>query len=409
MAEVLCVYREVQVLKRAAAKSRKAIERVAIVSYDEKPGIQAIATTAPDLPPKPGVHATFARDYEYKRLSRTRLQVNSCRRITFQSPFDSRHFIGIVRSSHSRSFHPIAAIWTPVGPGVNFLPIVNLTDAMLRGLKPGADELTDAKTGLMARVDSAGKIAFSFRYRFQGVRRRFTIGSHPTTTLHEARKLAGRVREQVRNGDDPQAERRSQRSAPAGMSFNELVDTYLEKYAKRSKSSWKNDAGLLRKAREAWGKLPATSITRQDAARLLLDVADQAPVSANRLRSTLVQMFNWGVAHALLDSSPMLGTKKPTKEGRGKTRTLSDAEIKLLWPAFDRARASSGTAAAFRVLLLLGQRPGEVAGMAVDELHDLDDPRRAVWSIPASRMKGRKPHLVPLLGLFDHSGRASRA
>src|ERR1700675_4523379 len=67
MAEVLCVYREVQVLKKAAAKARKAIKRVAIVSYDEKPGIQAIATTAPDLPPKPGVHATFARDYEYKR------------------------------------------------------------------------------------------------------------------------------------------------------------------------------------------------------------------------------------------------------------------------------------------------------------------------------------------------------
>src|SRR3954463_2868933 len=67
MAEVLCVYREVQVLKRAAAKSRKAVKRVAIVSYDEKPGIQAIATTAPDLPPVPGVHAAFARDYEYKR------------------------------------------------------------------------------------------------------------------------------------------------------------------------------------------------------------------------------------------------------------------------------------------------------------------------------------------------------
>ena len=40
---------------------------MAIVSYDEKPGIQAIAATAPDLPPKPGVHASFARDYEYKR------------------------------------------------------------------------------------------------------------------------------------------------------------------------------------------------------------------------------------------------------------------------------------------------------------------------------------------------------
>jgi transposase len=67
MAEVLCVYREVAILKKAAAASKKPTEAVAVVSYDEKPGIQAIATTAPDLPPKPGGHATFARDYEYKR------------------------------------------------------------------------------------------------------------------------------------------------------------------------------------------------------------------------------------------------------------------------------------------------------------------------------------------------------
>ena len=71
MAEVLCVYREVQVLKKAAAKAKKKAKKpgkpVTIVSYDEKPGIQAIATTAPDLPPVPGTYATFARDYEYKR------------------------------------------------------------------------------------------------------------------------------------------------------------------------------------------------------------------------------------------------------------------------------------------------------------------------------------------------------
>jgi hypothetical protein len=66
MAEVLCVYRQVQVLKKAA-KSKKPRKPVAIVSCDGKPGIQAIATTAPDLPPQPGVHPTFARDHEYKR------------------------------------------------------------------------------------------------------------------------------------------------------------------------------------------------------------------------------------------------------------------------------------------------------------------------------------------------------
>jgi transposase len=69
MAQVLCVYREVKVLKEAAAasKKKKPNDAVAIISYDEKPGIQAIATTAPDLPPKPGVHASFGRDHEYRR------------------------------------------------------------------------------------------------------------------------------------------------------------------------------------------------------------------------------------------------------------------------------------------------------------------------------------------------------
>ena len=63
MAEVLCVYREVKLLKRR----KRASEAVAIVSDDEKPGVQAIGTTAPDLPPEPGTHQAFGRDHEYKR------------------------------------------------------------------------------------------------------------------------------------------------------------------------------------------------------------------------------------------------------------------------------------------------------------------------------------------------------
>src|SRR3989442_5296432 len=65
MAEVLCVYREVDVLKKAPARSKKRGKPVPIVSCDEKPGIQAIATTAPDLPPEPGIHATFPPAHHY--------------------------------------------------------------------------------------------------------------------------------------------------------------------------------------------------------------------------------------------------------------------------------------------------------------------------------------------------------
>ena len=71
MAEVLCVYRKVEVLKKSAAAAAKRnkppSEEVAILSYDEKPGIQAIATTAPDLPPEPGRRPSLAREFEYKR------------------------------------------------------------------------------------------------------------------------------------------------------------------------------------------------------------------------------------------------------------------------------------------------------------------------------------------------------
>lgn len=63
MAEVLCVYREVAVLRESEATRAN----VAIISYDEKPGIQAIGSTAADLPPQPGSQAGWARDHEYKR------------------------------------------------------------------------------------------------------------------------------------------------------------------------------------------------------------------------------------------------------------------------------------------------------------------------------------------------------
>ena len=68
MAEVLCVCREVRLIREMAAARREELsDAVAIVSYDEKPGIQAIATTPPDLPPEPGKPAAFARDHEYQR------------------------------------------------------------------------------------------------------------------------------------------------------------------------------------------------------------------------------------------------------------------------------------------------------------------------------------------------------
>jgi hypothetical protein len=71
MAEILCIYRQVAVLREPGQGAASATEGTqgsqAIISYDEKPAIQAIGTTAPDRPPLPGTSPTMMRDHEYKR------------------------------------------------------------------------------------------------------------------------------------------------------------------------------------------------------------------------------------------------------------------------------------------------------------------------------------------------------
>ena len=98
MADVLCVYRQVAVLR----ESETVAANVAIISYDEKPGLQAIGNTAPDLPPRPGSHAAFARDHEYKRHGTLSLlagidlltgKVHAC----VEDRHRSREFIGFLK------------------------------------------------------------------------------------------------------------------------------------------------------------------------------------------------------------------------------------------------------------------------------------------------------------------------
>ena len=106
MAEVLCVYQEVAILRAAETDAAKAMDKteptVAFVSYDEKPGIQAISNTAPDLPPVAGEHACIARDHEYKRLGTLSLlagidlltgQVHAC----VEERHRSREFVGFLK------------------------------------------------------------------------------------------------------------------------------------------------------------------------------------------------------------------------------------------------------------------------------------------------------------------------
>ena len=105
-------------------------------------------------------------------------------------------------------------------------------------------EIVDAKSGLSARADRTHKVTLSFRYRFGKVRPRIFLGTYPNFALADARIEAGKIKEAVRRGRDPQADRRSH-TTQAETSFDELADLYLTRYARPSKASWRVDQQML--------------------------------------------------------------------------------------------------------------------------------------------------------------------
>ena len=109
-------------------------------------------------------------------------------------------------------------------------------------------------------------------------------------------------------------------------------------------------------------------------------------VSANRTFEGIHTLFQWATARDVLAASPCVGISKPPAAETSRDRVLSDSEIRWLWQACDEAGFPFGPLV--KLLLLTGQRRGEVGGMTYDELAESDvtipasEPRTAVgtWS-----------------------------
>jgi integrase len=282
------------------------------------------------------------------------------------------------------------------------MPSVLLTDVLLRGFAPGQKlaEFWDKRVlGLCLRVSPSGIRTWTFRYRPKDSSsfKRLGLGRYPEVSLAVARARAEEKRVEVAGGADPQGERKTRREADRrALTFDALADSYLERYARLHKTSWRNDQlYLAAHVRPAWGGRNAEKINRADAAALLDGIAKTAPTSANRTQATLSKLFNWAIESGYLQANPVARMKKRAKE-TPKDRTLSSDEIRILWRAIGAGSVSGSIAAALRFILLTGQRPGEAAGAAVVELVDIKNSRRARLEIPADRMKGRRAHVVPL-------------
>ncbi|MDQ6434572.1 tyrosine-type recombinase/integrase [Mesorhizobium sp. LHD-90] len=291
------------------------------------------------------------------------------------------------------------------------MPVAHLDETFAKRVarpdKGCIDYHDDKIRGFQARV-YRDRIVGCFRGRALGSTKlgRLPLGEHPIITMAQMRKEAEKARGRIVSGGDPVGEReavkeeRRRKEAEVVLTFDKACDLFLVDLAKE-KASWEQDAGFLkREARPLWGDRALADISKADVAQRLLEKAQVAPISANRLRSTFLRFFAWAVAQALIDRDPMAGIKKPTNERKLRKkkgiRVLDDAEFVVLWRAIEKADLVTGVRAALQTLALTGQRPAEIAGLATAELRYIDKPGQALIELPEERMKARRRHVTPL-------------
>ena len=172
------------------------------------------------------------------------------------------------------------------------------------------------------------------------------------------------------------------------------MDRYLTAIEKTHRDHRRVRRSIERDVLPVIGARAAEDIRRRDIIAILDTIAERgAPVHANRVRNMLSAMWTWAISEDLpgIENNPASNVKSRIVEQPG-TRWLSAAEIRAVAPHLDALPAAKRDA--LWLILLTGQRPGEVVGMRQGEV-DLD---HDTWTIPAARSKNKRSHTVPLVG-----------
>jgi integrase len=240
-----------------------------------------------------------------------------------------------------------------------------LTELSVRKARPESKEYLIWDTlqrGLALRVRTTGGKSWVTIYSRHGRPRWLHLGDANAIALGDARTLAAEAMLAVAKGQDPAAEKKAERGAGT---FAELAERYLEQHAKKHNKSWRQGEALVgRYATPRWGKLKASTITRGDIKALMASI--EAPILANQVLAAVSAIFTWAVREEILPANPCKLVARNTT--RSRERVLADSEVPRFWAAFDDVGLIDGSA--LKTVLLLGQRPGEVAHMRCEHIKD---------------------------------------
>ena len=276
-----------------------------------------------------------------------------------------------------------------------------LTDREIRNVKPGTSlaKLSDGG-GLQLWVMPDGAKRWRLAYRHNGMQKTLAIGVYPAINLRDARAARDDAKRLLGLGQDPSLVRKLKKAAKAKASantFNALADELLEKKRMEGKAAatFAKVEWLLTLARPHLGQRAVAEITAPEVLRVLKVVEARGRLeTAKRLRATIGQVFRFAVATGRADADPTASLRgaiaSPVVQHRA--AIVEPKAFGGLLRAVATYEGAPETKAALELLALTFARPGEIRAAEWSEF-DLD---RAIWSIPAPKMKMRRPHRIPL-------------
>lgn len=257
------------------------------------------------------------------------------------------------------------------------------------------DVKDDSTPGLYLRVHPTGAKTWRYRFKLADQVRVLTLGDAGTVSLADARRLAHEARAKVRSGEDPAAAAQIAAAERRRMpTVAEFADEYITRYAKPNKRSWREDAAML----DRWvvpriGRQKLDAVHRRDIVAILDDIHDSgAQRMPGKVLAVTRKLFRFAVERGVIEASPVVYiTERQPKPAR---KAMTPEQIRTWWNGVNAVPPR--VMIALRLLLLTGQRPGEVAGIRVAEIV-LDAEAGPTWSIPAERRKNGRPHAVALV------------
>ena len=280
------------------------------------------------------------------------------------------------------------------------MPKLKVTAAAVERLKPIGGKQTDYwDTSLPSfglRVSPGGVKTYQCMSRLNGKLLRVALGRHPTVTLAEARRKAGAVFDAVTQGRDPRVEKEERKAElvrAQGDTYATAVDDFITKHAiaKKNNRRHREQKRLLLRPNKKWHGRPVASITAKEVHEALDGlVAEGKGYTANRVYEALHTFFKWLYQRDRVLADIMAKVERPFGGEEPRTRAWADDELRRIWKA---AESLDGHEAVYlRLLLLLGQRRNEIAGIQWTDLN-LD---AATWKLPAASAKGKRDHTFPL-------------